>query len=114
MVTADTAEEVDALTIGRRIRQLRTARGMTLEQLATEIDRAPSQVSMIETGKREPKLTQLHAIARALDTTIDQILAEAPLDERSGMEIAVERAMKGADVPGPRHRAVPHREDRAG
>lgn len=95
MVTADTAEEVDALTIGRRIRQLRTARGMTLEQLATEIDRAPSQVSMIETGKREPKLTQLQAIARALDTTIDQILAEGPLDERSGMEIAVERAMKG-------------------
>ncbi|WP_439902552.1 helix-turn-helix domain-containing protein [Microbacterium azadirachtae] len=95
MVTADTAEEVDALTIGRRIRQLRTARGMTLEQLATEIDRAPSQVSMIETGKREPKLTQLQAIARALDTTIDQILAETPLDERSGMEIAVERAMKG-------------------
>lgn len=89
------SEEVDVLTIGRRVRQLRTARGMTLEQLATAIDRAPSQVSMIETGKREPKLTQLQAIARALDTTIDQILAEAPLDERAGMEIAVERAMKG-------------------
>ena len=68
---------------------------MTLEQLAAAIDRAPSQVSMIETGKREPKLTQLQAIARALDTTIDQILAETPLDERAGMEIAVERAMKG-------------------
>ena len=39
MVTADTAEEVDALTIGRRIRQLRTAAGLTLEQLATAIDR---------------------------------------------------------------------------
>ncbi|MBS1906642.1 MAG: helix-turn-helix domain-containing protein [Actinobacteria bacterium] len=89
------AEEVDALTIGRRIRQLRTAAGLTLEQLAAAIDRAPSQVSMIETGKREPKLTQLQAIARALDTTIDQILAETPLDERAGMEIAVERAMKG-------------------
>lgn len=95
MVTADTAEEVDALTIGRRIRQLRTAAGLTLEQLATAIDRAPSQVSMIETGKREPKLTQLQLIARALDTTIDQILAEQPLDERAAMEIAVERAMKG-------------------
>jgi len=68
---------------------------MTLEQLAAEIDRAPSQVSMIETGKREPKLTQLQAIAHALDTTIDQILAEQPLDERAAMEIAVERAMKG-------------------
>ncbi|MFD6697859.1 MULTISPECIES: helix-turn-helix domain-containing protein [unclassified Microbacterium] len=95
MVTADTAEEVDALTIGRRIRQLRTAAGLTLEQLATAIDRAPSQVSMIETGKREPKLTQLQLIARVLDTTIDQILAEQPLDERAAMEIAVERAMKG-------------------
>ena len=59
-------EEVDALTIGRRIRQLRTARGMTLDELAAAVDRAPSQLSMIETGKREPKLTLLQAIARAL------------------------------------------------
>ena len=42
----------DALTIGRRIRQLRSARGMTLEELATAVERAPSQLSMIETGKR--------------------------------------------------------------
>lgn len=89
------SEEVDALTIGRRIRQLRTARGMTLDELAAAVDRAPSQLSMIETGKREPKLTLLQAIARALDATIDQLLSEGPLDERAGMEIAVERAMKG-------------------
>ena len=89
------SDEADALTIGRRIRQLRTARGRTLEELAAAIGRAPSQLSMIETGKREPRLTQLQAIARALDTTIDRILASEPLDERAGMEIAVERAMKG-------------------
>ncbi len=89
------AEEVDALTIGRRIRQLRTARGLTLEELASAVDRAPSQLSMIETGKREPKLTLLRAIARALGSTIEEILADGPLDERSGMEVAVERAMKG-------------------
>lgn len=56
----------DALTIGRRIRQLRTAKSMTLDELAASVERAPSQLSMIETGKREPKLTLLHAIARAL------------------------------------------------
>ena len=95
MVLADTAESTDALTIGRRIRQLRAERGMTLEQLAAFIDRAPSQVSMIETGKREPKLTQLQSIARALGTTIDALLEGEPLDERSTMEIALERAMKG-------------------
>ncbi|MFE6997376.1 helix-turn-helix domain-containing protein [Microbacterium sp. NPDC057659] len=89
------SKDSDALTIGRRIRQLRTARGMTLEELASAVDRAPSQLSMIETGKREPKLTQLQTIARALDTTIDALLEGEPLDERSTMEIALERAMKG-------------------
>lgn len=95
MAATDAPEDTDALTIGRRIRQLRSERGMTLEQLAALIDRAPSQVSMIETGKREPKLTQLQSIARALGTTIDALLEGEPLDERSTMEIALERAMKG-------------------
>ncbi|MGB3374755.1 MAG: helix-turn-helix domain-containing protein, partial [Microbacterium sp.] len=95
MTTADALEDTDALTIGRRIRQLRTERGMTLEQLAGRIDRAPSQLSMFETGKREPKLTLLQVIARALGTTIDALLEGEPLDERSTMEIALERAMKG-------------------
>jgi predicted transcriptional regulator/transcriptional regulator with XRE-family HTH domain len=95
MAATDVPEDTDALTIGRRIRRLRAERGMTLEQLAALIDRAPSQVSMIETGKREPKLTQLQSIARALGTTIDALLEGEPLDERSIMEIALERAMKG-------------------
>ncbi|MFC5432745.1 helix-turn-helix domain-containing protein [Microbacterium suwonense] len=95
MTTADAAEDTDSLTIGRRIRQLRTARGMTLEELAGRIDRAPSQLSMFETGKREPKLTLLQSIARALGTTIDALLEGEPLDERSTMEIALERAMRG-------------------
>ncbi|MEE2814895.1 MAG: helix-turn-helix domain-containing protein, partial [Actinomycetota bacterium] len=85
----------DALTIGRRIRQLRTAQGMTLEELATRIDRAPSQVSMFETGKREPKLTLLQTIAKVLGTSLDGLLEGEPLDERATKEIALERAMKG-------------------
>lgn len=92
---AEENEHADALTIGRRIRQLRTARGMTLDELATAVERAPSQLSMIETGKREPKLTLLRSIARALGTSIDQLLEAQPLDERATMEIALERAMKG-------------------
>lgn len=85
----------DALSIGRRIRQVRTAHGMTLDELAAAVSRAPSQLSMIETGKREPKLSLLQTIARALGTTIDALLAAEPLDDRASLEIAVERAMKG-------------------
>ena len=40
----DDEEVLDPLTIGRRIRALRTDRGMTLEALAAELGRAPSQV----------------------------------------------------------------------
>lgn len=93
--TSDDADQADALTIGRRIRQLRTARGMTLDELAAAVERAPSQLSMIETGKREPKLTLLQSIARALDATIDALLEAEPLDERATLEISLERAMKG-------------------
>src|SRR5690606_158198 len=88
-------DESDALTIGRRIRQLRTAQNMTLDELAARIDRAPSQVSMFETGKREPKLTLLQTIARVLGTTLDGLLEDEPLDARATREIALERAMKG-------------------
>ena len=87
--------DADALTIGRRIRQLRTARGMTLEELASAVERAPSQLSMIENGKREPKLTLLRAIAKVLGTGVDALLEAEPLDERATMEIALERAMRG-------------------
>lgn len=91
----DDDREVDSLTIGRRIRQLRTERGMTLEELATAVDRAPSQLSMIENGRREPKVTLLQAIARALGTTLEGVLEAEPLDERSTLEISLERAMRG-------------------
>ncbi|GAB2710138.1 putative transcriptional regulator/DNA-binding XRE family transcriptional regulator [Microbacterium marinum] len=92
---ASDIEEADALTIGRRIRQLRTARGMTLDELASAVERAPSQLSMIENGKREPKLTLLRTIAKALGVTIDALLEAEPLDERATLEITLERAMKG-------------------
>jgi predicted transcriptional regulator/transcriptional regulator with XRE-family HTH domain len=89
------SDDADALTIGRRIRQLRTAQGMKLDALAAAVDRAPSQLSMIENGKREPRLTLLRAIAKALGTTVDALLEAEPLDERAAMEIALQRAMKG-------------------
>lgn len=94
-VEPDEDEEVDPLTIGRRIRQLRTARGMTLDELASAVDRVPSQLSMIETGKREAKLSLLRSIARALGTSLDALLESEPLDERSTLEISLERAMSG-------------------
>ena len=88
--------EADALTLGRRVRALRKSRGMTLEHLAQAIDRAPSQLSAIENGKREPRLPVLRALAQALGVSVDDLLDESAPDERAALEIAVERAQRGA------------------
>jgi XRE family transcriptional regulator, fatty acid utilization regulator len=86
---------LDSLTIGRRIRQLRTERGMTLDELATALGRAPSQLSVIENGKRELKLSELQKLSRALEVTVDQLLAQEAPSERAALEIALERAQRG-------------------
>ena len=91
----DEEAELDALTLGRRIRELRTARKMTLDALAKAIGRAPSQVSMIENGKREPRLAMLRTIAAVLGTNVDDLLKTDAPSERAALEIAVEKAQRG-------------------
>jgi predicted transcriptional regulator/DNA-binding Xre family transcriptional regulator len=86
---------LDSLTIGRRIRQLRTARRMTLDELGAAIGRAASQVSVVENGKRELKLGELQRFARALEVSIDQLLSAEPPTGRAALEIALERAQRG-------------------
>ncbi len=86
---------LDALTIGKRIRQLRQSRGMTLEDLGTAIGRAASQVSVLENGKREPRLSDLQTVARALGATLDDLLSAEPPSRRAQLEIALERIQRG-------------------
>jgi len=85
----------DPLTIGRRIRQLRAERRMTLEALASALDRAPSQLSVIENGRRELKLGEVHRLAAALGVGVDALLSSEPPSKRAALEIALERAQRG-------------------
>ena len=91
----DDEEVLDPLTVGRRIRALRSDRGLTLEALAAELGRAPSQVSVIETGKRELKLGELQKLARILGVTLDELLSPEPPSRRAALEIALERIQRG-------------------
>ncbi|WP_217132659.1 helix-turn-helix transcriptional regulator [Leucobacter chinensis] len=91
----DDQESLDALTLGRNIRARRKESGFTLEQLAAKIDRAPSQLSAIENGRREPKLTMIRRIAQALGTSAASLLDIHEVGEREALEIAVERAQRG-------------------
>jgi DNA-binding Xre family transcriptional regulator/quercetin dioxygenase-like cupin family protein len=68
--------ELDDL-VRRRIRGLRAARGWSLDDLATRCYLSPSTLSRIETGHRRIALDQLAPIARALGTTLDQLVESA-------------------------------------
>ncbi len=65
--------DVDAL-VRQRIRGLRLARGWSLDALAARCHLSPSTLSRIETGGRRIALDQLTVIARALGTTLDQLV----------------------------------------
>jgi transcriptional regulator with XRE-family HTH domain len=70
---------VDAL-IRQRIRGLRLARGWSLDALAARCFLSPSTLSRLETGHRRIALDQLVPIAKALGTTLDE-LVESTDDE---------------------------------
>ena len=58
----------DVVTLGRRLRHARRAQGLTLAQLAAQVGVAPSALSLLENGRREPRLGLLQSLAAALDT----------------------------------------------
>jgi len=89
-------DSFDPLLIGQRIRARRLERGLSLAQLAQRVERAPSQLSVIENGRRELKLGELRRIARALEVSVDDLLEHEAPTRRAGLEIALEKAQAGA------------------
>jgi transcriptional regulator with XRE-family HTH domain len=59
---------------GANVRAARKAKGWTQEELAHESGLAPVQVSRIERGVREIRLTTLVRLLTALDATPDLLL----------------------------------------
>ena len=72
--------ELDSL-VRQRIRGLRVDRGWSLDELAARSFVSPSTLSRIETGHRRIALDQLAPIARALGTTLDQLVETADDDD---------------------------------
>ncbi|MCQ9369360.1 helix-turn-helix domain-containing protein [Brevibacterium sp. 91QC2O2] len=102
----------DALTIGRRVRHFRKAAGLTLTDLGQRVSRAPSQISAIESGRREPTISMLQALATALDVSAEDLLDPTPVDHRAALEIQAERAQASAlysslRLPRVRTKALP-------
>ena len=65
------------VVVRQRIKGLRLAKGWSLDALAARCFLSPSTLSRIETGHRRIALDQLVPIAKALGTTLDQLVEPA-------------------------------------
>src|ERR1700754_4532678 len=72
---ANTAtQEPIAERVRRRLRELRTERGLTLGEVAAAADLDTSTLSRLESGKRRLSLDHVPALAAALEVSADELL----------------------------------------
>ena len=67
------AEEIKA-QFGRRLRELRTAKGVSQLDLGVECGLSQTYLSEVEAGKRNISLVNMHKLAKALSVTLATIV----------------------------------------
>lgn len=72
-----------AKSLGADLRALRKARGLTLTDLASQLDRSVGWLSQVERDKSEPSISDLRLIAKCLDVPMSMLFAHssAPAEE---------------------------------
>ena len=68
------------MTKGERIRAARIKQGLTLEQVANRLGITPTGIVQWEQNRRNPKLSTLQKIARALDIDVMELIDESEKD----------------------------------
>ena len=74
-------EEPVDVRVRRRLRELRTERGLTLAQVAERASIDISTLSRLEAGKRRLALDHIPALASALGVSADELLGSRPVQD---------------------------------
>ncbi len=93
-----------------RIRELREEKGWNQTVLGYHAGLSPSQISLIETGKRNPSATTLQGIAGALGVEVGDLFPKVAAPRRSGPSEKSEDAQRELSIgPGSKElRRVEH------
>ncbi|MEV6738150.1 XRE family transcriptional regulator [Streptomyces sp. NPDC051104] len=70
----------DLPVVAPQLRALRRRAGLTLEAAARAAGLSPAHLSRLETGRRQPSLPMLLALARIYGTTVSELLGETVAD----------------------------------
>lgn len=89
---------------GPRLAALRKAAGFTQHQLADEIGISRRRIAYYESESDHPPASLLADLARALNVTADQLLAEAPAKRQAKVSLSprLERRLKQIEQLSPK------------
>jgi len=65
--------------LGVRLKLVRMERGLSLREVARQMNVSASFVSQLENGKSQPSVATLYSISQVLDVSIDQLFAAEAL-----------------------------------
>ena len=71
--------------IDARIKAARERAGLTQEDLAAELDMSPTHISVLERGRKAPKLETLVNIANTLHVSTDMLLQDVVVCATDGL-----------------------------
>lgn len=94
---------MNELLLGRRIRELRRERGLTLEELGNRTGFSKSLLSKVENAQVSPPIATLSRIASALDVSIGYFFAEEARQDRAIFVPKSRRQQLGEQVHGPEY-----------
>lgn len=95
---------LDPLVLGRRLRHFRGKAGLTLDQLGELVRKPGPYLSLLENGKKQPRLQLILDLAGALSIQLDDLIDPAPPSRRDHLEISLLRAQDSSlfeklDIP---------------
>ncbi|MFI5003443.1 MAG: helix-turn-helix domain-containing protein [Solirubrobacterales bacterium] len=81
-----TEQERELIALGRAIRRLRHARGLSMASLATKAGVSAKNLNRIELGQGNPTLTTLRPLADALGVMLSELFLAAEVEAADGGE----------------------------
>lgn len=94
-------DDLAGSAVGTRIRELRTARGMSARTLAAKLGISPSAVSQIERGVLQPSVSRLIAITDALGVPLVAAFdpaSDRPVEPAGPSGFTLQRAGQSPDI----------------
>ena len=86
--------------LGSRLKEIRLKSGLSLHEIARQLDVSPSFISQIENGKSQPSVATLYAFAKLLSVPVDVLFqSSGEVDIDSDKQLGVDVSRKNLAHP---------------